>query len=620
MRINNVFIVWFFCLTSITALGQKVKYKDIFPDLDAKNYSTALADLQAFIFDPKNSDHPNANLQMGLYFEELVDKSDLIKDSTIVLESADSALIYLKKAKEYIDDKELKKNDGFYKAFYRRDLRTGEFGIKISDVHLDLENKIKRMEAIQEQGRQIFKDLFRIDKCNTYLFEAYKSLFKQYPDFNNLLLEVSEAQIDTLKEMSEKESIMKDTFDDMRKAVSKIGKKGFSPELVLRPIETYGVDGLTEVDVYQNDVKAWEYGEWAFQTVKQIDGRITELKEQLVKFNQQLKRENEKLKGLETIDYASLTHEIDAYILNELAELDEDPLPVALFTVLIKKNEYDYMTNPERNPKIGMLDDVDFQLMFTDSLVSVLELLEEDVNKLQDAYVVDGQKKYKSFIKGEYGGDFGILKLRKGYDEFLSNSKQKWIMLNREYTERSKWGISEDEKDTIYLGIENDTLYKYNVKGANYSLAVLKDHESNTFVAGIDMKNKGKGFVAMVSNARKIIWKEPVDLGKFSFNGSPELVSGSFVPSEQGKLTAYFYSSATIDANKGQSNMLVVHADRVGQVSWTNEIVAKNKPLEVKFNDLVKETVFYMMTDEQIDQAGPGERAYYVIDRSGKIR
>ncbi|WP_109833149.1 hypothetical protein [Reichenbachiella versicolor] len=614
------------CLICSSAQGQKLKYKDIFPELDAKNYEVALPKLEAFLAEPKNSDHPNGNYQMAIYYDQIVDKSHLIKDSTAILEASAKALEYFTKAKEYITEKELKKNDDFYQSFYRRDLRTGEFGIKISDVHLDIEKKIESMEALQKYGKEIFKKLQLANKSNAFCTAAYKNLFQRFESYNDLLLMVGEPQIDTLKEMADRESIMKDAFDDVRRAVSKIGKKGYSPELNLVAIETYGVDGLTEVDVFQNDVEAWEYGEWAYGVVKKIEGEIGELRTQLLAFDKKIKKENESLKGLEDIAFETLTHEIDPYIVEKLADLDEDPLPVDLFMIQIKKNEYDFMVNPERNTRIGNLDDVDFQLMFTDSLVSVLELMEKDVAKLQENYVLQGQKKYTNFIKNQYGGDFGILKIRKAYEEFFANSKEKWIMLNREYTERAKWGIAEDESDTIFLDVVADSLkadlsVDEDLVAANYTVAIDRDDESNIYVVGIDKKNVGKGFVAMVSNARKIVWKEPFELGRFTYNDSTELVKGKFVPSQEGKLTAYVYTSAkNLKKVNLSSNLVVVNADKVGQVAWTNEIVAKNEPVEVKFNELVKETVLYMMTEEEMESAGPEDTAYYVIDRSGKLR
>jgi len=599
-------------IISNNALGQKLKYKDIFSVVDAKNYDEGLSKLNTFLNDPKNS-------QMGLYYEGIVDKLHLINDSTFVLKAADSAFFFLTKAKDLINEKELKKNDDYYQSYYRRDLRTGDFGIKLSDVHLDIEKKLKNMEAIQKYGKGIFSNLYSVHSCNSYLFGAYQSLFRQYKSYNDLLLMVTSAQIDTLNEMADKENIMKDAFSDMRRAVGKIGKKGYSPELSFSAIETYGVDGLSEVDVFSNDVNAWEYGEWAYKTSKEIKESISELKSQLEAFNQKLKDENEKLKGLETIEFESLTHEIDPYIVEKLAELDSDPLPVVLYTILIKKNEYDFMTNPERNSMIGEKDNVDFQVMFTDSLVSVLGELEKDVSKLEEEYVLDGKKKYTDFLNNGYGGDFGVLKFRKAYEEFLTNSKQNWIYENREYLERSKWGISEDESDTLYLNIQVDSLYKNNVTGNNYSVATYKDDDHNTFVVGIDMVDQTKGFMAMVSNARKIVWKETFKLGGFKFNRSTELVSGKFIPSQEGKLTAYIYV-ITPEGQKKATNLVVINADQVGQISWVNEITAKIEPVEAKFNELVKETVLYMMTEEEMDQAGPNDKPYYVIDRSGKVR
>jgi len=50
--------------------------------------------------------------------------------------------LFYDKAFKGITEKELRKNDEYYEAYLRRDLRTGKFVIKLSDVQLDIDNKV----------------------------------------------------------------------------------------------------------------------------------------------------------------------------------------------------------------------------------------------------------------------------------------------------------------------------------------------------------------------------------------------------------------------------------------------------------------------------------------------
>ena len=115
-------------LTS-TVEAQKIKYKDLFPLLEAEDYTTGQESLRSFL--AANPDHPSANLEMGFMAESFLQDCEL-------------AVQHFQKALELIDDKEVKKNEKYYLRYQRRDLRTGKVGVKAPDIQLDLEERIKK--------------------------------------------------------------------------------------------------------------------------------------------------------------------------------------------------------------------------------------------------------------------------------------------------------------------------------------------------------------------------------------------------------------------------------------------------------------------------------------------
>ena len=166
---------------------KKVKYdKDIFPLIAAKNFDQAIPMIFTYLSDPKNESHANANLQIGLFYENRVNSLHIVNDSTAILGASDTSVIYLSKAKALITEKELKKNDEFYQDFYRRDLRSGEFGIKISDVHLDIENKLESLRNINKYAHTIYVNLYNLNAANQYSKDASTNLTQRYTTINDL--------------------------------------------------------------------------------------------------------------------------------------------------------------------------------------------------------------------------------------------------------------------------------------------------------------------------------------------------------------------------------------------------------------------------------------------------
>ena len=145
---TKITLIQFLFLSFIvsTSFGQKVKYKDIFGLLNTKRYEEAEPFLKRYL--KETNDNPNAFLYMGIIYQEKSAKDDVLKQTTRAIANMDSAIFFYDKAYKSINEKELKRNEEFYQAYNRRDLRTGEFGVKLSDIQFDLE---KKMEGLRER-------------------------------------------------------------------------------------------------------------------------------------------------------------------------------------------------------------------------------------------------------------------------------------------------------------------------------------------------------------------------------------------------------------------------------------------------------------------------------------
>src|SRR5258706_6966276 len=144
MGFKNIFLLLSLVFFAAVAYGQKVKYKDLFLLLNSKQYSDAEPFLRKFLKD--NPDHPNGLLYMWIIFQERSNKDDVLKLTDVLQHHIDSAVLFYEKAYKEIDEKEVKRNDEYYESYKRRDLRTGDFAIKLSDVQFDVEKKIQGLK------------------------------------------------------------------------------------------------------------------------------------------------------------------------------------------------------------------------------------------------------------------------------------------------------------------------------------------------------------------------------------------------------------------------------------------------------------------------------------------
>lgn len=608
------------CVFQYSFAQKKIKYdKEVFPLLEAKNYDQAMPLLWEYLSDPKNADEPNANLQVGLYYEGLVNDYHIISDSTAILGASDTAVVYLTKAKNLITEKELKKNDEFYQAFHRRDLRTGDFGIKISDVQLDIEKKLQSLRNINQYAKSIYADLYSIDAANEFSMAAYKNLVVQYPNINDLYLMAGEPLKDSLEMVVNKNTEIKEKFENVRDAVSRIGKKGYSPELEWKPIATYGEDGLSATDFYANDVVAWNYGEWADDAQNVIKREIFRLKSQISQTMKDLKlQSNQMSTGSGIIDGEPIT-DLDPDLVAGIDKFDDNSLAKDLLTIQLSQNKFDYLTNENLNERLANLDDVDYQLAVSDSVVQLIGIMEKSVATLVEPGITVGAKKYNELVNETYGGDIGLIKYRKEMEAKLTSAKSSWSRYNDEYRVRARWGVSQDGADSLYLIPRMDTTYVPHDFSKFYSIVSMKDDSSNTYVIGLEFKGAAdQGFVAKVNNARTIEWKQNFKLTSFKYSDSEFLVSGAFVPSQEGSVAAYIFSLVPDSKN----NIIAVSVTPEGDMNWVNQLKISRAPVDVKFNDIVKETIFYTKTEAELESGAgdPNDPGYFVVDRSGNVR
>ena len=191
MKLQSITLI-LLILIGHSSVGQKIKYKDLFPLLDAKNYEEGGPKLMQYLSDPKNAEDANAHLQMGLMLEHQYLQFDVIDDSSKIYAKGDSAVFYFETAKTLINEKELKKHDEYYQAFFRRDLRTGEFGIKVSDVHLDIEKKVESVKTRSANVKEINQKIRAVERNYLVAQGGYERLVGKYSEANDLLLSASD--------------------------------------------------------------------------------------------------------------------------------------------------------------------------------------------------------------------------------------------------------------------------------------------------------------------------------------------------------------------------------------------------------------------------------------------
>ncbi|MFT7033647.1 MAG: hypothetical protein ACJA2S_002155 [Cyclobacteriaceae bacterium] len=618
MKFNSLLIGILLVAFGHNAHSQKLKYKDIFPLIENKDYETAITQINAFLSNSKNDDHANANLQKGLYFERKTDEFHVISDSIALLASNDSAIHYLRIAKTLITDKELSKNDEYYQAYYRRDLRTGDFDIKLSDVQLDIEKKLLSMENLNKYARIIHQNLKVGNRSYTASNEQYRHLITLYGDENEFALMSSELEQADLEGMITRSDSITSAMDMIRDAVSKLGKKGYSPEINFIEIKEFGVEGKSKTDFYANDIKVWDYSLWSQNLQSKVRMDVNKMRDKLNTTYSKLKSNYDMAKMGGGINENDLVQNLDPTLKSQLRKLDKNPLPEKLLDLLIDETKFEFITSKKLNTRLADENDVNYQIMVSDSINTIIDDISDKVSVIIEPYTTVGAKKYPKFIAGNYGGEFGLIKYKQATENKYAKEKNKWKELSSYWNEKSKWGVSEDLADSIYLIPKTDSSYMSMEFSKFYTLSITEDDSLNIYALGLEFQGDAdKGYLAKIGNDRIIKWKVNFDLDKFVYDDEVLKVSGSYAPSSEGSISGYLYNSVP----ESENNFILLNCESTGELNWSSAAKITNEPVSIKFNDIVKETNVFLMEEEALESYDGEDPIYVVFDRKGtKVR
>lgn len=612
---NKLLLLVFFVLLSLPELtAQKIKYKDIFPTLESKNYAQGEPLLRQFFSNEKNADEPSANLQMAYIFEQKALSARVIEDSTQLYQMGDSAIIYFYNAKRLIDEKELKKNDDYYREFYRRDLRTGEFGIKLSDIQLSIDDHIATIRKRVTNARTINNNVALIVKAYNESQALFKELLAQYKDYNEFVMEATAEKLTAFDPLIENDIVIEKAAKDITAAVIVIDNTGFNPQLEKRTITDLEQDGKSPSDIYGGEFNFWDYKEWALKTKREVGTEILPLKNKIKDKDDEIAKLLTVTSAGASTDSATIARTINLEGLEGIRKFDEQSFGLMMLEFRGQEVKYNYLSNPVYDPVLVDSLAITPQLQRADSLLQIAKKQSELLERLALSNRNGNASKYSRLLE-TFGGESGLL-------DYLTNS----IALNAERIEaleaattywydKARWGLILG--DTIDFQLDIVTQPLDSISDKYIPLLSEVDEERNIYTVGLTSdSDKSSGFIAMFKDSRLGEWIQEFKLHSDAYTTGLVNLSVKFIPSAKAQFTFYLFDPA-IDAGE---NFTIVNFDPTGKINWQLNTQLINEPVLTRYNEMLGETVLFMVEEDQLATLSSDKVGYIVIDRNGKVR
>ena len=537
--------------------AQKVKYKDLYVLLRARNYEDASGFLVSFL--GEEPDHPNANYQMGLMLEYKLQELDLLKQTEAIIQRADSAVLYFNKSHSLIDDKEVKKHDDdYYELFKRRNLRSGKFEVILSDVQLDIE---KRVESLNNLKKEVNGVKGRFDKATEFYHSCqqnYSDLKERYSDELTLALGATDNTLIILQNIT---TSYDSAIFNLKAYVS--ARKAFEAEnyvdivFVSNQIEDFSDTPKKEPDFYSRKIGLYNFATWSINQQSQVKSKA-EFLSNLMKFDESLDKMSEDIVK-DSVDLSSqIFGMITSPVLKELKLVDYDSWLMSFFQYKIGQLNLKSAWMGWYTAVADTLD-VGAKLEYVKKIRSQYEgvvKLEKGLGEPDEALLT---KRYHTFTDARLGGIEGV----KNYI-----TKQKGIVVEEENAlnsldslllERDKW--AQWKQDSISVTPGKIDAYNYTI----YSDSLTNPRE--VAIGGIHQGDSRQFFFGKVPSSRI--------LDTLYFADVPKLLNSDQAESlhvEPLKLTnGQYLLTYTLAEDSGKKSAVLLLAGVEQGIAWVKE-------------------------------------------------
>ncbi|HOX83736.1 MAG TPA: hypothetical protein PLS08_11955, partial [Chryseolinea sp.] len=426
-----------FCLLASSAFGQKVKYKEIWGLLSTKQYESAEPFLKRYL--KENDDNPNAFLYMGIIYQEKSSKDDILKQTARSIANMDSAIVFYDKAYKTITEREVKRNSEYYEAYNRRDLRTGEFGVKLPDIQFDLE---KKMEGLRERIDRLKMVKYYFSLADTLYKKTnklYLSIQHRYANVNELYLRSTDSTLADLTNLALRYDSCIKAFSNYKASSSNLGKTGYNQTLTINDIDDFKRSGVSLTNFYQDDVTIWNYKKFADKSKEIITNEIVPMRDHLVTYDIEINKLRERLSRDSVSVNSDLTKLIDKLLAQQLQKFDKDPLPSSVFNLKIADLQYRSVGFENRafrdstnvNLKLNLINKESYYLNKVDSIATLLLQVDLDAKALNYEHFITNTYSNTIVLKSYIGAlkDYAQRERRRINNELASRQETlRWIV------------------------------------------------------------------------------------------------------------------------------------------------------------------------------------------------
>ena len=589
--------------TIIPGISQKVKYKDLFILLKAENYSDADKYLRVFL--KEEPDHPSANYYMGRMLQSYLDEQDLVNNNDRIIELADSSVMYLNKSLNLTTEKYIKKHDDdYYEEFKRRDMRSAKFVVKISDVQLDMEERMAAVKKFKSDVSNLFVHFNLAVSFYDSTLNYYNILKEHAPSINALYFNSGPDQLLLFRRLASRYDSSIYNFNIYLNLMKEVGKKDEAQRVVENLIETYPLVNIIKPDFSAKIVEYLNFQEWAVTTEDIVLKQIYPLKKRMVSFDIRLFDLHDRIIKDSLDARPEIFRLATENVAREIVEFDELALPAAIYNYRIAEinihSAFNYWHKVVEDTthvgvKLDVLTDLRKQQRGNVSLLKSLT----DANNENERLI------FKEFITERYQDDNGMAEFIRLQTLDVQNDSlllHTWLTKVKEEDKYTYW---KEESIALKVGdqIDNDDATKF----STLMIDSISDRNLG-FYAWMESASSLSLSFGISPSSRALDTLYSVHINP-SVSSGQEIINLKVLSDAMEEQQRVWVLNTTDTDDNAKYKVQVFTTDLTKGAGWNKEFSVNGIPTSVKYEG----------SSQSVTLIGENEEPLIILDVSGEV-
>lgn len=534
-----------------------------------------------FDFFKSNNDHPAANIQLALIFEERYKNAHPISDYEAAIANAERAKLLFGRARDLIDDKEVRRNAWYYPNFTNEFKRNGKPVVEFESVKIVHEKGLKEADSFLTYLPPIHKNFMKMVEQYDL---ASKNFVRINGDYNSLkdiylLFDAKlEARFDLVKSSYDSTLYY---FKKYKEASAAYPPYEIDQKLSFKDIQTYRLDGLViQTDFLVDNIQLWDYTTWVNQVKKVINTEIDQLRNEIISIEGKLENSFSRMENWVPDDSVDVDP-IEKKSIYKIRKYDLNSPVANVFQY--KDDKLDLISEQKSLAVYDTADEISLQVkLYTINRVFQQTIaLENELKKYNNEISISNLNKNKEFYEKYYGGI-------EDFKNYFKSEEGELLKIRRETANRLKTQIIKQFENPYtqdipkYRSIQfdwqnpeyvNDSLVK-NVAYINFSKTNVNDLE---YISGyyFNPDSVSQAFYGAKKDD-KVQWYNAVP-SNYESNKAWQKVNSINVIG--GGDISYLLYESHVDSLDFVNQIVV--ADEKGEIKNRIEIDTQEKPIEM---------------------------------------